>query len=156
MREAQKGIESQLSHLTELLHKFTNQTTIGQQVQPQPSIPNPLSSQPLPNPKGGINVVHNEGTNGEGEGEEEEEEEEGVDEWLYELLVELADSDESDDEEEVESNTEEEVEEEVAEDRDEGKTFFIATIFNEERKTEEEIPIKCNDPGPCLFTCKIR
>ncbi|MED6148978.1 hypothetical protein PIB30_058028 [Stylosanthes scabra] len=52
MREAQKRTESQLSHFTELLHKFTNQTTISQQVQPQPSTPSPLPSQPVPNPKG--------------------------------------------------------------------------------------------------------
>ncbi|MED6115744.1 hypothetical protein PIB30_093615, partial [Stylosanthes scabra] len=58
MKENQKRLDSQLSHITELLYKFTNQPTTNPQ--PQPSTSSPLPSQPLPNPKGGINMVHNE------------------------------------------------------------------------------------------------
>ncbi|MED6137017.1 hypothetical protein PIB30_061047 [Stylosanthes scabra] len=50
MRETQKRFESQLNHITELLHKFANQPTINPQ--PYPSTSTPLPSQPLPNPKG--------------------------------------------------------------------------------------------------------
>ncbi|MED6161662.1 hypothetical protein PIB30_062877 [Stylosanthes scabra] len=49
MKENQKRFESQLSHITELLHKFTNQPTTNPQSQPCTS--SPLPSQPLPNPK---------------------------------------------------------------------------------------------------------
>ncbi|MED6222177.1 hypothetical protein PIB30_061825 [Stylosanthes scabra] len=131
----------------QMLRKFTNQPTVNQQSQPSTS--SPLPSQPLPNPKGGMNMVHNEVAQEE---EEEDEEEEGEDEWLYELLVELASSDESNDEEEVE----EEEEEKIIEKQDEEETFFIATIFGGGKKVEHEIPIKFEDPGPCLVTCKIR
>ncbi|MED6161641.1 hypothetical protein PIB30_062679 [Stylosanthes scabra] len=105
----------------ELISKiFTNQPTINPQSQLSTS--SPLPSQPLPNPKGGINMVHNEVVQEE---EEEYEEEEGEDDWLYELLAELASSDESEDEEEVE----EEIEEEVVEKQDEEETFFIAYFW---------------------------
>ncbi|MED6127000.1 hypothetical protein PIB30_083893 [Stylosanthes scabra] len=165
MREAQKRTESQLNHLTEMLQKFTNQ-----QVQPQPPAPSPLPSQPLPNQKGSINVVLDKGIN------EDEDEDEDV-EWLYELLAKLADSDDEEDEQSEEESDEEDedksieeegeeesdkeedeselAEEEDIDDRDKGKTFFINTLFKE-KKSEEEIPIKCEDPGPCLVTCKIR
>ncbi|MED6127939.1 hypothetical protein PIB30_092817 [Stylosanthes scabra] len=93
----------------------------------QTSISSPLPSQPLPNPKGGINMVHNEVAQEE---EEEDEEEEGEDDWFK--------LDESDDEEEVE----EELEEEVVKKKDEEETFFIATIFGGGKKVEYEIPIK--------------
>ncbi|MED6139566.1 hypothetical protein PIB30_085051 [Stylosanthes scabra] len=146
-----------------MLQKFANQTTINLQVQPQPSTSSPLPSQPLPNPKGGINAVHVERDNGE---EDEVEDEEGENDWLYELLAELANSDRSDDEEEGESEDDEEAEEvesefeeeeeKVNEGNDKGKTFFIATIFSEGKIMKEEIPIKCEDPGPCTVTCKIR
>ncbi|MED6161347.1 hypothetical protein PIB30_059875 [Stylosanthes scabra] len=135
MRETQKRFESQLSHITDLLHKFTNQPTIDPQSQPSTS--SPLPSQPLPNPKGGINMVHNEVA----QEEEEEDEEEGEDDWLYELLAELASSDDSDDEEAEEA-------EEIVDKQDEEETFFIATIFGGGKKVEYEIPIKCEDPGP--------
>ncbi|MED6161547.1 hypothetical protein PIB30_061848 [Stylosanthes scabra] len=94
-------------------------------------------------------MVHNEVIQEE---EEEDEEEEGEDDWLYELLAELASSVESDDEEEVE----EEIEKEVVEKKDEEETFFIATIFSGNKKVEEVIPSKCEDPGPYLVKCKIR
>ncbi|MED6224001.1 hypothetical protein PIB30_079598 [Stylosanthes scabra] len=51
---------------------------------------------------------------------------------------------------------EEEEEEEIVEKQDKGETFFIATAFGGRKKVEHEIPIKCEDPGPCLVTCKIR
>ncbi|MED6202261.1 hypothetical protein PIB30_103567, partial [Stylosanthes scabra] len=119
MKENQKRFESQLSHITELLQKFTNQPTTNPQ--PQPSTSSPLPSQPLPNPKGGINMVHNENN--------EEEEEDDDDEWLYELLAELANFDDSDDGE-VEEELERKVDDEVVEEETKGKTFFIATIFH--------------------------
>ncbi|MED6126562.1 hypothetical protein PIB30_079655 [Stylosanthes scabra] len=92
-------------------------------------------------------MVHNENN--------EEEEEEGEDDWLYELLAELADSDYLDDEE-VEEAPEKEVDVEVVEEETKGETFFIATIFCGNKVAEPEIPIKCEDPSPCLVTCKIR
>ncbi|MED6220166.1 hypothetical protein PIB30_042152 [Stylosanthes scabra] len=145
MKENHKRFESQLSHITELLHKFINQPTTNPQSQPSTSSPQP--SQPLLNPKGGINMVHNEN--------DEEVEEEDDDEWLYELLAELADSDDLDDEE-VEEEPEREVDDEVVEEETKGETFFIATIFrgNEEKATE--MPVNCEDLGPCLVTSKIR
>ncbi|MED6189538.1 hypothetical protein PIB30_096906 [Stylosanthes scabra] len=109
-------------------------------------------------------------------GEEDEvEDEEGENDWLYELLKELANSndeenEESEDkseEEDGDERTEEGSEDELVEegdqteeeareeDRDKGKIFFINTLFKE-KKNEEEVPIKCGDPGPCLVTCKIR
>ncbi|MED6197932.1 hypothetical protein PIB30_061519, partial [Stylosanthes scabra] len=145
MNETKKRFESQLSHITELLHKFTNQPTTNPQSQPSTS--SPLPSQPLPNPKGGINMVHNENN--------EEEEEEDNDDWLYELLAELAESDDSEDEE-VEKEPEKEVDDEVVKEETKGETFFIATIFRRNEVEETEIPVKCEDPSPCLVTCKIR
>ncbi|MED6140076.1 hypothetical protein PIB30_089749, partial [Stylosanthes scabra] len=73
--------------------------------------------------------------------------------------------DESEEEDEDESTKEDsedefvdegdQAEEEAREeDRDKGKIFFINTFFKEQ-KNEEEVPIKCEDPGPCLVTCKI-
>ncbi|MED6225048.1 hypothetical protein PIB30_090031 [Stylosanthes scabra] len=86
---------------------------------------------------------------------DEEEEEEDEDDWLYELLAELSYSNDSDDEE-VEEEAEKEVDDEVVEEETEGETFFISIIFSGNKVTEPEIPIKCEDPGPCLVTCKIR
>ncbi|MED6165899.1 hypothetical protein PIB30_103973 [Stylosanthes scabra] len=116
MKENQKRLDSQLSHITELLHKYTNQPTANPQ--PQPFTSSPLPSQPLPNPKRGINMVHNEN--------DEEEEEGDDDEWLYGFLAELEDFDDDSDDE----------------DRNEVK--------------ETELPVKCEDPGPCLVTSRIR
>ncbi|MED6187635.1 hypothetical protein PIB30_078227 [Stylosanthes scabra] len=146
MKENQKRLDSQLSHIIELLHKFTNQPTTNPQ--PQPSTSSPLPSQPLPNPKGGINMVHNEN--------DEEEDEEDDDEWLYGLLAELEDSDDDSDDEEFEEEPEKEVEDEEVEEEPKGETFFIATIFRRNEVKETEMPVKCEDPGPCLVTSKIR
>ncbi|MED6137582.1 hypothetical protein PIB30_066262 [Stylosanthes scabra] len=146
IKENQKRLDSQLSYITELLHKFTNQPTINPQ--PQPSTSSPLPSQPLPNPKGGINMVHNEN--------DEEEDEEDDDEWLYGLLAELEDSNDDSDDEEVEEELEREVDDEVVEEETKGETFFIATIFRGNEVKETEMPVKCEDPGPCLVTSKIR
>ncbi|MED6189311.1 hypothetical protein PIB30_094742, partial [Stylosanthes scabra] len=143
VKENQKRLESQLSHITELIHKFTHQPTTNPQ--PQPSTSSPLPSQPLPNPKGGINMVHNEN-----------DEEEDDDEWLYGLLAELANSGDDSDDEEVEEEPEREVDDEEVEEETKGETFFIATIFHGNEVKETEIPVKCEDPGPCLVTSKIR
>ncbi|MED6152749.1 hypothetical protein PIB30_094993, partial [Stylosanthes scabra] len=134
-----------------MLDKFTNQPNVN--VQSQPSTSSPLPFQPLPNPKGGINMMHNKVTQKE---EEEEEENEGDDDWLYELLAELANSDDEDNDEEAEEESEEEADKDDIEGETEGETFFIATIFNKNEKAKTEIPVKCEDPGPCLVTCKIR
>ncbi|MED6159687.1 hypothetical protein PIB30_044552 [Stylosanthes scabra] len=111
----------------------------------------------------------------ENEEEDEAEDEEVENDWLYELLKELANSDDEEDEErqdeseeeDKDESTEEDSEDEFVEegdqaeeeareeDRDKGKIFFINTLVKE-KKNEEEVPIKCEDPGPCLVTCKIR
>ncbi|MED6213628.1 hypothetical protein PIB30_095198 [Stylosanthes scabra] len=142
MREAQKRTKNQLTNLTEILTKFANQATINPPPSLQPSSSSPLPSQPLPNPKGGINMVRKE--------RDEEEEENN---WLYELLAELAKLDESDEEEDEE---EEDETEEVVKEEDDDEAFFIATVYGGKKVEEEEIPVKCEDPGPCLVTCKIR
>ncbi|MED6172856.1 hypothetical protein PIB30_053785 [Stylosanthes scabra] len=146
-RESQERTENQLTNLTDLLTKFANPATINHQPPSQLSSSSPLPSQPLSNPKGGINMVHNVESNGD-----EEDEEEG-DDWLYELLVELANSNNSDKEEDCEEVDDEE---EEAEEEDEDETFFIATVYGGNKAVKEEIPAKCADPGPCLVTCKIR
>ncbi|MED6224239.1 hypothetical protein PIB30_082041 [Stylosanthes scabra] len=143
MKENQKRLDSQLSYITELLHKFTNQQTTNPQ--PQPSTSSPLPSQPLPNPKGGINMVHNEN-----------DEEEDDDEWLYGLLAELEDSDDDSDDEEFEEEPEKEDDDKEVEEEPKGETFFIATIFRGNEAKETEMPVKCEDLGPCLVTSKIR
>ncbi|MED6187631.1 hypothetical protein PIB30_078183 [Stylosanthes scabra] len=79
------------------------QKLISQQVQPQPRATSPLPSQALPNPKGGINAIHNEGVNKE---EDEDKNDEGDIDWLYELLEELADSDDEEDDDSKEESDE--------------------------------------------------
>ncbi|MED6136722.1 hypothetical protein PIB30_058449 [Stylosanthes scabra] len=148
MREAQKRTESQLNHLAEQLQKIANQSPVNSQAQAQPSAPSPLLSQPLPNPKGGINAVQVEIDN---EVEDEAENEEGENDSLYELLKELANFDDEEDEEsedeseeeDEDESTEEDSEDEFVEegdqaeeeareeDRDKGKIFFINTLFKE-------------------------
>ncbi|MED6140163.1 hypothetical protein PIB30_090474 [Stylosanthes scabra] len=120
-----------------LLHKFTNQPTTNPQ--PQPSTSTPLPSQTLPNPKGGINMVHNEN-------DEEEED----DEWLFGLLAELEDSDDDSEDKEVEEEPKKEVDDEEVEEETKGETFFIATIFRGNEVKETEMLVKCEDPGSCL------
>ncbi|MED6113783.1 hypothetical protein PIB30_074061 [Stylosanthes scabra] len=148
LREAQKRIETQLSNITDLITKFTNQVAINPQPPSQPSNSSLLPSQPLLNPKGGINMVHNKGTKDEEEDEKEDEEEEEEDDWLYELLAELENSDNSDDEEDFE--------EDDTKKEDEEGTFFVATVYGKDKVVKEEMLVKCEDPGPCLVTCKIR
>ncbi|MED6164351.1 hypothetical protein PIB30_089040, partial [Stylosanthes scabra] len=150
-----------------LLQRIANQSTVNPQAQAQPS--SPLPSQPLPNPKGGINAVQLE------EEEDEVEDEDDENGWLHELLKKMANSDDKEDEESEDESGEEDEDESMEEgsedefvnegdqteeeareeDRDKGKIFFINTLFKE-KKNEEEVPIKCGDPGPCLVTCNIR
>ncbi|MED6164107.1 hypothetical protein PIB30_086523 [Stylosanthes scabra] len=146
MREAQKRTKTQLTNLIELLTKFTNQVTVNPQTSSQPSSPSPLPFQPLPNPKGGINMVRKEKNGQDKEGSH--------DEWLLELISKLAKLNESDEEEE--SEDEDESEEEDMEKEDDKETFFIAIVFRGNKTVKNEIPAKCADPGPCLVTCKIR
>ncbi|MED6219188.1 hypothetical protein PIB30_033603 [Stylosanthes scabra] len=93
------------------------------------------------------------------EDDDESEEGEGNEDWLYELLVELYEAQErekedSNSEAEEETNIENEMKNMEVDDQHD-KTFFIATLFNNKR-VKEEIPAKCEDPGPCLVTCKIK
>ncbi|MED6119709.1 hypothetical protein PIB30_014080 [Stylosanthes scabra] len=71
---------------------------------------------------------------------------------LYEAQEREKESGDSQSEEE--SDVEDEIEE-VETDDEADKTFFIATLFNNKR-VKEEIPAKCEDPGPSLVTCKIK
>ncbi|MED6129007.1 hypothetical protein PIB30_103520, partial [Stylosanthes scabra] len=169
IREAQKRTESQLTQLTEMLQRITSQPT-----QIQSPSPIPLPSQPLPNPKGGINVFHNKEAEGE---KDEDENKEGSVNWWYNLLAQLVDSDDEEDEESEDESEEEDedesakedsedesaeeedqTEEKKSEDEEEGcnkRTSFIATLLNN-KEIKEEVPVKCEDPGPCLVTCKIK
>ncbi|MED6186379.1 hypothetical protein PIB30_066120, partial [Stylosanthes scabra] len=135
LREAQKRTETQLSNITELLTEFTNQMSFNQQPSSQPSSSSPLPLQPLPNPKGGINVVQTDGI------------EDKEDDWLYELLAKLGGEDGSDDEEDFGEDEEKDEEEE--------EVFFVKTLYGETKAVKEEIPEKCDNPGPCSMTCKI-
>ncbi|MED6128887.1 hypothetical protein PIB30_102468 [Stylosanthes scabra] len=103
-----KKTESQLNHLAGLLQKIANQSSVNPQAQTQPLAPTPLPSQPLSNPKGGINTVQVEMDNEE---EDEAEDEEGENDWLYELLKELANSDDEEDEESEDESEEEDEDE---------------------------------------------
>ncbi|MED6181492.1 hypothetical protein PIB30_019746 [Stylosanthes scabra] len=155
---------------------ITNQPT-----QVQLLAPSPLPSQPISNPKGGINAFQNKDKKKMRDGDERKE---GSARWWYELLAQLADSDdeeeedddnsdEEDDEEEEEDETKGKEEEESEDESDEednddseeeedekkssdmDKTFFVATLFSNKR-VKEEIPVKCEDPSPCLVTCRIK
>ncbi|MED6183630.1 hypothetical protein PIB30_039470 [Stylosanthes scabra] len=103
---------------------------------------------------------HKVGSEEDSDGDEDEsEEEEENGDWLYDLLVELYKAQEwekesDDSQSEEESDVEDEIEE-VETNNEADKTFFIATLFNNKR-VKEEIPAKCEDPGPCLVTCKIK
>ncbi|MED6198688.1 hypothetical protein PIB30_068942 [Stylosanthes scabra] len=145
-----------------MLQRITSQPN-----QTQPPSPILLLSQPLPNPKRGINVIQSKEAEGE---EDEDENKEGNVSWWYNLLAQLVDFDdeESEDESEEEdedgsaeedsedksAEEEDQTEEEESEDEEEvynKRTSFIATIFNN-KEIKEEVPIKCEDPGPCLVT----
>ncbi|MED6165513.1 hypothetical protein PIB30_100237, partial [Stylosanthes scabra] len=113
----------------------------------------------------------------EAKGEKEEDEnEEGSVSWWYNLLAQLVDSDDEEDEEsrdeseeedEDESTVdsedeyaeeEEQTEEEESEDEEEvynKRTSFIVTLFNN-KEIKEEVPVKCEDRGPCLVPCRIK
>ncbi|MED6125723.1 hypothetical protein PIB30_071388 [Stylosanthes scabra] len=171
MREAQRRIESQITHLTELLTKVANQVAVSPTTSSPPPNPNSLPSQPLANPKGGINMVR--------KGEEEENKKKTRGDWLLELIAELVklgpsddedwiwkDSDEEDSEEE-ELNEEEGEEEDEKEEVNEGEakeeseaeeeeeTFFVATVFEKSKVDKLKVPPKCEDPDPYLELCQL-
>ncbi|MED6138850.1 hypothetical protein PIB30_078313 [Stylosanthes scabra] len=93
--------------------------------------------------------------------------------WWYNLLAQLVDSDDEEDEESKDESEEENEDESTEEDNDDEPskeeeeesedeeeaynkgTSFIATLFNN-KEIREEVPIKCEDPGPCLVTCRIK
>ncbi|MED6182942.1 hypothetical protein PIB30_033348 [Stylosanthes scabra] len=90
----------------------------------------------------------NEEESDEDDDDESEEEEENED-WLSREGKRKCDS-----QPEEESDIEDEIKN-VETDDQHDKTFFIATLFNNKR-VKEEIPAKCEDPNPCLVTCKIK
>ncbi|MED6138916.1 hypothetical protein PIB30_079044 [Stylosanthes scabra] len=153
-----------------MLQRITNQ--------PNQTQPPSLILLPSPNLKGGINVIHSK----EAEGEEDENEEGSVS-WWYDLLAQLVDSDDEEDEESKDESEEEDEDENAEEDSEDEfvkeedqteeeesvnkkrkkdeeenhnneRTSIIATLFND-KEIKEEVPVKCEDPGPCLVTCKI-
>ncbi|MED6186947.1 hypothetical protein PIB30_071641 [Stylosanthes scabra] len=175
LREAHKRIEAHLNDLTELLHKFANKMAVNSQ---PPSNSNPLPSQPLPNPKGGIIMVQttNDTTEEEDDEEEEEEEDEEDDEWLYDLLAKLVEID-SDSEDEYEDAEEEEVNEEDEEEETTESTkettdkevgspykeeeFFIANptqapISQEESEEESVVATKPKEAAKRTVTPKLK
>ncbi|MED6117127.1 hypothetical protein PIB30_107076 [Stylosanthes scabra] len=118
---------------------------------------NPLPSQPLPNPKGGINVVQTTSDKDaiiKEEEDDEEDEDEEDDDWLYDLLAKLAgvDSDsedeyedikeeetsEEDEEEEMIKSTEEATKEEIGS-PDKEYEFFIATVYGGNEEKPEDL-----------------
>ncbi|MED6147103.1 hypothetical protein PIB30_040813 [Stylosanthes scabra] len=160
MKEFNKQAMIQLNQLAEMLQKM-----MSQQVQPQhqlpPAIPNPLPSQPLPNPKGGLSAISDKPRGEEGAEDTDDEE---AKQRLYELLLEMTgakdgedtdsgeildfceefDSDYKEEESEKKGELEDEWGNEAEAHNDKGEMFFINTVFNE-KKDEEELPIKCED-----------
>ncbi|MED6219063.1 hypothetical protein PIB30_032429 [Stylosanthes scabra] len=119
MREVAKRTEAQISHLTDLVTKFASQVLPSNSTPPPPPNPSHLPSQPLPNPKRGINVVE--------KGDEEKEKRKARTEWLMELLAkanDMVDPDNEDwwdksDEENEEDSEDEDEEWEVEKEEDE-------------------------------------
>ncbi|MED6185839.1 hypothetical protein PIB30_060855 [Stylosanthes scabra] len=136
MMEMQNQIPIRLNQIAEMLQKSTSQ-----QIQPQPQapVPDPLPPQPLQTTKGFLNAIHDEvRSEDESENTDNEEAEQHFD---YE-----------DDEIDQERETEDEWKKETQSDEEK---FCINTI-SDMRKDKEELPAKCEDPGACLVTCKIR
>ncbi|MED6133763.1 hypothetical protein PIB30_031204 [Stylosanthes scabra] len=174
MGEVSKRTEAQITHITDLMTKFANQMLPSTSTPPPPPNPSPLPSQPLPNPKGGINVVK--------KGDEEKEKKNARTEWLIELIAkanamvesddedwwdELDESDEEDSEDEdeeweVEEESRVEVEQVKEASGEEAKVveeygkLCLATVFEGEKIHKPILPVKCEDPGPCLVTCEVR
>ncbi|MED6151412.1 hypothetical protein PIB30_082184 [Stylosanthes scabra] len=130
--------------------KFATQMLPSTSAPPPPPNLNPLPSQPLPNPKGGINVVE--------KGDEKKGEERCEDrmEWEVEeeskAQVEVEKEDvtkEVVEEEQVKEASKEEVE--VAE---EYRKLCLTTVFEGEKVHKPILPANCEDPGPCLVTCE--
>ncbi|MED6213422.1 hypothetical protein PIB30_093168 [Stylosanthes scabra] len=148
------------------------QDTTSPPSQVPPRATNTLPAQPSQNPKSGINALQHKKKKGgnigdgekrtynlwydliaqladeEGESEVESDEEYGGEFWEDKVVSEEENEEDSDGDED---ESEEEEENEDCSD----KAFFIATLFNNKR-VKEEIPAKCEDPGPCLVTCKIK
>ncbi|MED6194312.1 hypothetical protein PIB30_027435 [Stylosanthes scabra] len=164
---------AKLNQLAEMLQKSTyQQVQLQPQHQPQLPIPNLLPSQPLPNPKEGLNAINDKS---ESEEEAKDTNDEEAEQQLYELLLEMTGSKSEEDEDsgeildfceefdsdykkgdsDKERRSEGEWRNEVKTQNNKGEVFFVNTIFKE-KKNEEELPTKCEDPGPCLVTCKIR
>ncbi|MED6152605.1 hypothetical protein PIB30_093589, partial [Stylosanthes scabra] len=86
---------------------------------------------------------------------DDEENEESKNESKEEDEDESVEEDSEDESAEEEDHTEEEEESEDEEEVYNKRTSFIATFFNN-KEIKEEVPVKCEDPGPCLVTCKIK
>ncbi|MED6125249.1 hypothetical protein PIB30_066875 [Stylosanthes scabra] len=148
MREAQKRTEAQVTNLAEMLTKFTNQVITNPSTSSPPPNPSPLPSQPLPNPKGGINMVQ--------KGEYEESKKART-EWLLELMAEVDKLVGSDDEDWLWDDSDEEDEEgSMKKMRMWKRKLCIATVFEEGKVDKPILLVKCEDPGPCLVTCEVR
>ncbi|MED6111151.1 hypothetical protein PIB30_049795 [Stylosanthes scabra] len=166
-KEFNKQAMIQLNQVTELMQKMMSQQTHLQH-RPLPAIPSPLSSQPLPNPNGGLNAIND---NSESEKEAVDTDNEEAEQQLCELLIKVADSKDEDIgeildfyEEFDNDYKEEESEEgklaggwgsETETQNYQGEMLSINTI-SDNKKDKEELPIKCEDPGPCLVTCRIK
>ncbi|MED6151945.1 hypothetical protein PIB30_087155 [Stylosanthes scabra] len=151
MREVAKRTEAQISHLTDLMTKFANQMLPSTSTPPPPPNPSPLPSQPLPNPKGGINVVERV--------DEKKEKKDARTEWLVELIAkanamvesddedwwdESEESDESDEEDSEDEEEEWEVEEESRVEVEVEKEDVTKEVVEEEQVKEaskEEVEI---------------
>ncbi|MED6208552.1 hypothetical protein PIB30_046267 [Stylosanthes scabra] len=136
-----------------MLTKFTNQVITNPSTSsPRPN-PSPLPSQPLPNPKGGIDMVQKG---------EEEESKKARNELLLELMAEDEEDEEESDEEEEDVEEEGEKEEVTTNHEEESKAteecgkLCITTVFEEGKVDKLILAVKCEDPGSCLVTCDVR
>ncbi|MED6176160.1 hypothetical protein PIB30_085413 [Stylosanthes scabra] len=149
------------------MQKMMNQQTQPQH-KPPPAIPSPLPSQPLPNPKGGLNAINDKP---EIEKEAVDTDNEESEQQLYELLINVTGSKDEDIGEildfceEFDSDYKEEESEEgeladgwgseIETQNYQGEMLSINTI-SDKKGDEEELPTNCEDPGPCLVTCRIK
>ncbi|MED6107821.1 hypothetical protein PIB30_017903 [Stylosanthes scabra] len=127
--------------------EFQKQTQVQPQPQhqPQPPILNPLPSQPLPNPKGGLNAINDDP---ESEEEAEDTNDEEAEQQLYELLLEMtgSKSEEDEDAEEI-LNFCEEFDSDYKEDESK-KKGELKDEWGKEAETQ-------NDKGEVLFVNTI-
>ncbi|MED6195526.1 hypothetical protein PIB30_038661 [Stylosanthes scabra] len=125
-------------------------------------------NQPLPNPKGGLNAINNKL---ESEEEAANTNNKEAVKQLSEALIEVPDTEEKDIGEildfyeEFDSDYKEQEcgEEKLAEGwgsnaetRNLQREMLSINTISDKKEDEEELLIKCEDPGPCLVTCRIK